>query len=1102
MLIPERFPEFEFDENAGKQAIAKYNHQHSSVDCICIPNVYSLYAHAFEGESNILEVLLPDKLEIIENECFKDCKCLRHVSFGNNIKFIGSAAFEGCSSLSSFLWPSSVVEMLDNVLSKTAIKHIYIPNSVVSIGNGAFANCYDLVSIRLPQKMETIYAGAFSGCTSLKHIVLPENLSVITNSLFYGCTSLESIVIPYGVAEIGEHAFTHCKKLKKIILPETVKKIGKECFSGCIMLEQVSLPKTLDTIEEGVFAGCSNLKYIELPEEIRVIHHAAFWQAGLISIKLPHYINCIANEAFWGCPISSMVCIADSAPSLKCYSLEYAYIFTNKNLSEYRVANYYINGDLICKQYIPIGKNIPIINFYDFVKKETRKIFWMHLPTKMPDASVNIYGYDVHRSFNVTYYIDNKLYAKQKHQAGIPLSPIDHPTGGCWLDLPSIMPYSDLDIKDEKKPFIDVRIEDHVDPVVKCWYNADTRIPKDAVLQNTIDTPMGKMFVGKHLSVKNNAVIIPDNWKQERNGTFSVRSLRYELEGCVCLGEKAFFSSDLESVVLPSSLLCYKPGALAGVKQVFNKSPYFVAEDGMLLNKEKTELFYCSPKNITVCLPHTIRRIHDYAFYGCNRIEKIILHEVINEIGRNIFQKCNKLKEVVIKSKKVSINDFAFAESFITKIITTYEMLSQIKQIIGNANVKVDLINELSTLTEESVNKHSSSVTLDVNLKSAQPITYVPDDYNEDVYSSPAGNILVGADSYCIYSENVTIISDDWIKTKHNIKVKEYLVKGIVSLGKKCFFNNNEEVVVIPSTLKYYKSGALAGAKKIINNSPYFIYENGLLMNIDRTELLYCSQETANVILPHSIRYVKGYAFYGCKIERIEFPPHLEYIEEGAFMNCTKLNTVDFPHHQRIIEDNTFYGCKSLTKLNIPESVKHIGKGAFSGCFSLERIDLPSSVTYLGSGCFCECSNLKKIELPHNLKSISPWSFGRCSSLQEIIIPESVTTIEEFAFISCSKISTVKFPDYLKYIGERAFQHCPKLKKIPPLPYSLQFIGEKAFSKTGLEEINILSHKVQIQSTAFDDVKIKKVKAYKPVVKQLSTTLPSDVEYEEIPTKQ
>ena len=93
----------------------------------------------------------------------------------------------------------------------------YMP--VTSIAEGAFFDCFQLESVKIPQGVREIGAWAFSMCVELKSIEIPSTVTSIGNGAFSWCEKLESIKIPSGVTSVGTWAFAFCENLKTVDIP-------------------------------------------------------------------------------------------------------------------------------------------------------------------------------------------------------------------------------------------------------------------------------------------------------------------------------------------------------------------------------------------------------------------------------------------------------------------------------------------------------------------------------------------------------------------------------------------------------------------------------------------------------------------------------------------------------------------------------------------------------------------------------------------------------------------------------------------------------------------------------------------------------------------
>ena len=225
----------------------------SGLNFVTIPSsVTSIGLAAFADCSGLSSVTIPSSVTSIGNGAFASCSGLTSVTIPSRVTSIGDEAFYGCSSLNTIIVDLNNVtyDSRDNcnAIIRTATntliagcKNTIIPNSVTSIGNGAFVSCSGLTSVTIPSSVKSIGDRAFNGCSGLTSVTIPSSVTSIGKSAFAYCSSLTSVTIPSGVTSIGSSAFWYCSNLTAVTIPSSVTSIGEFAFDGCSGLTSVTV---------------------------------------------------------------------------------------------------------------------------------------------------------------------------------------------------------------------------------------------------------------------------------------------------------------------------------------------------------------------------------------------------------------------------------------------------------------------------------------------------------------------------------------------------------------------------------------------------------------------------------------------------------------------------------------------------------------------------------------------------------------------------------------------------------------------------------------------------------------------------------------------
>ena len=162
------------------------------------------------------EIYMPHSLEVIPDHCFSNNEYLELVHLPGNLREIGDYAFSNSAN---------------QFVSGQSIGFYFAPYS-------KFSQEYGVKPATFPDTLRTLGEGAFFYCYHLRSVVLPEGLTVISDSCFSGCGELTSVVFPETLTKIGAGAFNRyysgrsTSRLESVKIPRSVTEIG-ECALGC-----------------------------------------------------------------------------------------------------------------------------------------------------------------------------------------------------------------------------------------------------------------------------------------------------------------------------------------------------------------------------------------------------------------------------------------------------------------------------------------------------------------------------------------------------------------------------------------------------------------------------------------------------------------------------------------------------------------------------------------------------------------------------------------------------------------------------------------------------------------------------------------------------
>lgn len=275
--------------NLKEVKIAKSEYSNKYGNHTCQEDEIPMYA--MNNKISLINLVLPDKLKIINEDAFSGCTNLSgSLIIPEGVTHIYMGAFATCRALTGALSLPSTLEYLGK------------PGQNVA---PVFGNCGFTCELKLPQRLKYIGFQCFINCKGFYgELHLPNSLTEMESSAFSGCKNLSgSITIPQNITEISEYLFEDCGFNGTLTLHDGITAIGKRAFAGCSLKGELNLPKELSVVNESVFDGCDFSGELKLPAKVSVIGDKAFaynWRLTGV-VEFPEGIQSIGAGAFAKC---------------------------------------------------------------------------------------------------------------------------------------------------------------------------------------------------------------------------------------------------------------------------------------------------------------------------------------------------------------------------------------------------------------------------------------------------------------------------------------------------------------------------------------------------------------------------------------------------------------------------------------------------------------------------------------------------------------------------------------------------------------------------------------------------------------------------------
>ncbi len=350
-------------------------------------------------------------------------------------------------------------------------------------------------------------------------------------------------------------------------------------------------------------------------------------------------------------------------------------------------------------------------------------------------------------------------------------------------------------------------------------------------------------------------------------------------------------------------------------------------EDGVLVK--------CKDGSVTLSVPSGVKVIGQGAFKNCERLEKLIIGDEVEQLRGEACRGCKSMKELTLPANVRKVGESAFRDCIsLTSLVAENDDLELGERAFENCASLKD-VRLKDGMTEIYGGVFNSCKALE-DIKLPKKLTILGE-------SSFANCVTL---KKIDIPENVTKLDD--MVFNGCIELSEVKLKNnITKIGKNVFKDcKSLSTFFIPASVSSIGSGPFRGCCNLQSivvdlKNKWFKSLDGILFNKNKSTIIcYPAQREGDVYqIPDSVTVISDWAFCECiSLKKIEIPDSVSEIGEGAFYSCSSLEEIVLPDSVVKIDDTAFRGCSSLKRIVIPDSVHEFGWGLFNGCDDVEVI--------------------------------------------------------------------------------------------------------------------------------------------------------------------
>lgn len=967
----------------------------------------------------------------------------KNCSIPNLVENINTLAFINCNEDGSLIIPNSVKTIGNGAFQNSKFSKIEFQenSNITSLSVNAFRNC-SITTISIPQNIQSIEAYAFYNCTNLSKIVFPENsqLRYIRESAFYS-TNISEITLP-NLVYISNYTFSYCLSLKSVYIGSRTL-ISIETFSYAPNIENIVISESNVnyTLQDHILSDkmLTTIYYIlptssiNLKTTIVSFSRTIFQQNSQLeniyvetgNYKFSSYNGMLYSQDF----STAILCPGRKSKILfhqktnqigpNCFTgnknieyIDFTYIsFIGESAFESAVIHQIVNM-----------QNVQIIRICAFKSAIIDAIILNNANLVLMDNAFQ--GAEIRILYIVQ--MPNQIYSYQFLNAKI--TNISIGTQCSMTNIASYMFYSSSLPK--------IQLNNQIITISSFSFYMCSNLESikfDQNLEKIAD------YAFAYCS-KLRQIFLPPSLKTiGLNAFYNCSSLEIvymaSCQNLNNLGVAAFGDCEkLTEIYFPSSTKiflnaqCFLGSRLE--KIVTSNVFLFDQSSGILSDSRNSTIYYAGKVNFSsITIPDSFMQIYDYAFYKCTNLVEITFNRFLLRIGSHVFEYCSNLERIIFLSNYnvMTIGDNTFAQcGKLTNI--SFGTNFNINSIGNNCFYGCQLLENI-TIPTSLTSIGNGTFSMCYFLKN---INF------ENVTSSVPISLKTIPNNFLTYSIDLEYI----FIPKEIISIESYAFTNCINL-KNIEFERN-------SKMKQINENAFLGCQSLVNFTLpdcYSIINASCFGNTSTVKRIIIESNLNMIDFPNK-------ALAGTFVEYIEIGQGISsiLIKGNAFSNFATLK--EFVCNSSVqIEDGAFEFCTNLIKVIIHE-VKTLGTGVFMSCTSIISVDFNFSNEYIPFQCFLHCTSLQYVNTYHPIRRAFPMSFMNCQSLRMDF--NDLEYVHSYAFKSAS---LQNIPQKIISIQDHAFENCNFRQKKLIFPNTLNYLGDTSFNYVVINRIYYCSSK-------------------------------------------